>query len=333
MHNRLFDRIQAVCAAQPQKVLFVEGAQVSIIRAARVLQDKGWTLPELIGGPYEIRDMAATLNLPTRGLKITNPRNGHMREALLKDIRSKLGYKDLSRPQLEGLLIDALVQSVLRVKQGAADMAFGGNLSGIQSVVRAYLKHSGTHDGFERASSAYFLFSQTDERVFAFADCSINVEPSAVQLADIARHTARRYTHLTNETARVAFLSFSSKGSAQHEQTEKMAQATEIVKKTCPNLICDGELQFDAAIDPIVAKKKAPKSSLNGKANVFIFPSLNAANIAEKIVSHLAGYRSIGPVFQGFNDALHYIPGHALTGAVIDLVILAAYFKIVEESN
>ena len=330
MQNVFFERIRGVCAAHPPKILFAEAGQDAVIRAARVLQDKGWAQPELIGGPYEIRDMAGAINLPTRGLRISNPGNGAMRESLLRDIRFKLAYKDMSRQRLETMLGDPLFQSLLRVRQGAADMVFSGNLTGIGNALRCYLKHGIIRQDFLRASAAYFLFSPVDERVFAFADCSVNVTPGAEQMADMARHTARRFTLISGQEARIAFLSFSTKGSASHKNAQKAARAAAILQKSAPNLICDGEIQLDAAIDLTVAQKKAPKSRLNGKANVFIFPSLNAANIAEKIVRHLAGFRSVGPVFQGFTDALHYIPGHASSAEIIDLVLLAAYFKMKE---
>jgi len=330
MQERFFERIRGVCAARPQRLLFAEAGHEAIIRAARVLQDKGWAQPELIGGPYEIRDMAGAINLPTRGMHIRNPGNGTMRESLLRDIRSKLDYKDMSRQGLETMLGDPLLQSLIRVRQGGADMVFGGNLSGIGNTLRTYINHGKIKQNFLRASAAYFLFSPVDDRVFAFADCSINVQPSAEQMADMAQHTARRFKLISGQAARIAFLSFSTKGSAGHKTAQKAARATAILQKSAPNLICDGEIQLDAAIDLVVAQKKAPKSSLNGKANVFIFPSLNAANIAEKIVHHVAGFRSVGPVFQGFTDALHYVPGHARPAEIIDLVLLASYFKIKE---
>lgn len=333
MRPSLFERLQAVCAEHPQRVIFAEGGQESVIRAARVLQDKHWALPELVGGPYEIRDMADNIRLPSRGLKISNPGNGALREALLKQIRYKLAYKDLDRATLENLLADPIVQSVVRVRNGTADMACAGNKSGIVPTVRIYLQHAGLKAGFTRAAAGYFLLGPDEEDIMAFADCSINVNPTAAQLAEIALHTAQCFQLLSGREARVAFLSFSTKGSARHEKAEKMARAVEMARKMDGQLICEGEIQLDAAIDKIVAQKKAPHSRLNGKANVFIFPSLNAANIAEKIVSHIAGYRSIGPVLQGFNAALHYTPGHLQTARIIDQVLLGAFFKISEAQD
>jgi phosphate acetyltransferase len=183
------------------------------------------------------------------------------------------------------------------VREGLADGSVAGSLSTTGDVLRAGIQVIGLADKITTVSSFFLmLFPQ---QLFSFADCAVVPEPTPEQLADIGISTAENHRRLTGETPRVAMLSFSTKGSAAHPLVERVQKATEIFKQKRPDLTVDGEMQLDAAIVPRVAQSKAPGSPLAGRANVLIFPDLNAGNIGYKLAQRLAGAEAIGPVVQG----------------------------------
>jgi phosphate acetyltransferase len=198
----------------------------------------------------------------------------------------------------------------MMVRQGEADGAVAGSINATGDVMRAAFHLIGLADGASIASSCFAMiipeFMEMTDYVLFFADCAIIPNPDASQLADIAIATADTRKALVGDEPNVAMLSFSTKGSAHHEMTEKVIQATKLAKERRPDIKLDGELQLDAAIIPSIGERKAPDSDIAGKANVLIFPDLNAGNIGYKLVQRLAGAEAFGPFSQGlakpFND-------------------------------
>ena len=170
-------------------------------------------------------------------------------------------------------------------------------------VIRAGLRMVGTAAGSKPVSSFFFMLK--DNNVCMFTDCAVIPEPTSAQLADIAISTAGVYKRVMGDEARVALLSFSTKGSAKHERVDKVRAALEEIKTRAPNLLVDGELQLDAAVEPEVARLKAPGSPVAGNANVFVFPSLEAGNIGYKIAQRFGGWTALGPLLQGFAHGWH----------------------------
>jgi phosphotransacetylase len=193
---------------------------------------------------------------------------------------------------------DPLYLGAAAVRTGLADACVGGAARPTADVIRAGIRVIGLAAGVNTVTSC-FLIVLPEDRVFAYADCAVIPEPDAGQLCDIALSTTRSYTELTGQTPVVAMLSFSTKGSAEHPAVHRIRAATDLVRTRAPGLAADGELQFDAAFAEAVATRKAPGSPAAGRANVFIFPNLDAANIAYKITERLAHGTAIGPILQG----------------------------------
>ena len=217
---------------------------------------------------------------------------------------------------------DPVVAAAVLVASGRADAGVAGATRPSADVVRAGLAVLGVDVGAGLVSSC-FLLVLPDGQPIAYGDCGVVPDPNVEQLAAIARATAATFEHLTTESARVALLSFSTRGSAAHPRVEKVRRAAEYLADTFPELASDGELQFDAAWVPEVAKVKAPGSAVAGRANVFVFPDLDSGNIAYKITERLGGARAYGPLLQGFDGVLHDLSRGASSDDIVDVAVIA----------
>ena len=325
---QIFEKLIEICRNNPQTVLFAEANDPRIIKAARYLSDNQLAHPVLLGGGFEIREMADQINISSRGLEIINHKHYSEYNPFIEQLGKKQQYRDLNKEELQVLLNDALFYALTCLEFDKADFVLAGNMSTIRMFVKKALDVLEICDKYIRASAFYLLISRHDNNVFAFADCSINVNPSAEIMAEIAIKTSEKYNRITGLLPKVAFLSFSTKGSARPENINKILQAIEIVNKKAPSLQCDGELQFDAAINQAVAVKKGANNILNGKANVFIFPSLDSANIGQKIAEQIGGYLSVGPMIQGFKKSIHHLPKSCTVESVINSALLASFLNI-----
>jgi phosphate acetyltransferase len=208
-------------------------------------------------------------------------------------------HKGITIEQAREIVVKDLFFGAMMVREGMADGSIAGSTASTGDVMRAGIQCVGMPEGISIVSS-FFLMLFPD-KVFSFADCAVVPNPDSNQLADIAISTADNHRKLTDKEPFVAMLSFSTKGSAQHELIDKVIEATKVVKEKRPDLNADGEFQFDTAVIESIGKKKAPGSTVAGKANVMVFPDLNAGNIAYKIAQRLGGAEAIGPLVQGLN--------------------------------
>jgi len=278
-------------------IILPESSDERVLKAAEVLTKNNIVSVITLGDEDKIKSDAEKINVDISGVKIIDQTKSEMLNDF-KDIYYNLRKK-------KGISIEEAAETIKRdlffaammVREGMADGSVAGSLASTADVMRAGIQCIGMPEGISIVSSFFLMVKP--EKIYAFADCAVVPNPDANQLADIAISTADNFKKLTDEEAYVAMLSFSTKGSAKHEHPDKVIEATNIVKLKRPDLNVDGELQFDAAVVESIGLKKSPGSIVAGKANVLIFPDLDAGNIGYKIAQRWGKAEAVGPMVQG----------------------------------
>lgn len=307
--------------SHPARVVFPDALDQRVIEAACHLNRCGWARPTLLANPMVLRQHCAVNGIGYGGLRVIDPANSPKMDPYTASLRER--RPEMSDESARAKLTDPLWYAAMMLVNGDADYCIAGNLSSTASVLRAALRVIGLSAGNKTLSSMFFMLPPDQSHVFGFADCGVVPKPTVEQLADIAISTAETFANVTGEQPRVAMLSFSTLGSARHASAELVAQATALAKTRRPDLLIDGELQFDAAFVPAVAARKAPDSPVAGKANVFIFPSLSEGNIAYKIAERLGGYTALGPMIQGLRLPMHDLSRGCSANDIVQVSLLA----------
>ena len=324
--NDLLTSIRDKAKSLKKTIVLAEGEEPRIITAAAKIQAEGIAKLILIGNPKTIAEKCPSAKLD--GVKIIDVNTVDIEPyaQLLYELRKAKGMElDKARK----LARDPLYFGVLLVKKGEADGMVAGSVSATGDVLRPALQIIKTAPGIKTVSSCFIMLLDKDSKygdngVMVFGDCAVNPNPDSAQLADIAIASADTATAIAGIVPRVALLSFSTKGSAKHEFVDKVTAALDIIKSARPDLQAEGELQADAALVPTVADLKAPGSTVAGKANVLIFPDLQAGNIGYKLVQRLAGAEAIGPICQGFNSPVNDLSRGCSSEDVVNVVAMTA---------
>ena len=299
MSRTFIQDIRAKAAAKNLRVAFPDAEDIRTLKAARILADAKIAQPVLVGDPSAIAEIAGENNLSIADIAVVDPASDKEKDRLIDLLFDKRKTKGWSRDQAAEAARTPLYFAGLMLETGRVDAVVGGNLSSTGDVIRAAIHTVGTAPGISTVSS-YFLMVLPD-RLLSYADGAVVPNPTDVQLADIAVTTAKNYKAVTGRDPLVAMLSFSTKGSASHPDVDKVVSAVKIARDKAPDLLLDGELQADAALIPSIGERKCKGSPVAGKANVLIFPDLDAGNIAYKLTERLAGAEAIGPIVQGLN--------------------------------
>lgn len=301
----LIESIREKAKSRQKTIVLPESADERILAASNKLLSENICKVILIGNRNKIFSLAKEykISLNTE-IQIIDPANNEFIDDFTVDLYERRKSRGLTLDEARTLVTSPLYFGAYLVKSGKADGCVAGAANTTGDVLKAAFHVIGMKPGSSVVSSV-FLMSLKDDRTLTFGDCAVVPNPNSEQLASIAIDSSITHRQITGEMPRVAMLSFSTKGSAVHENVDVVVRATELARKLVPDLMIDGELQFDAAFVQEVASKKAPVSEVAGNANVYIFPNLDSGNIAYKVAERLAGVKATGPVIQGLNSPMN----------------------------
>jgi len=316
MFTTLAEKLQGVKKA----IVFPESLDERILIAASKLSAERLLTPILIGDAVEIKHHAKELGVTIDNCEIVNPKEFLEFDLMVDTFVDRRAGK-ATKEQAEEILLDANYFGTMLVYMNQADGLVSGAVHSTGDTVRPALQIIKTKAGIQKTSGVFIMVR--DEDTYVFGDCAINIAPDHEDLAEIAIESAAT-ARMFGVDPRVAMLSFSTKGSAKSPETEQVLAGLALAKKKDPNLLIDGEFQFDAAIVPRVAEQKAPTSTIQGDANVFIFPNLDAGNIGYKMAERLGGFEAVGPILQGLNQPVNDLSRGCSAEDVYKLAIITA---------
>ena len=323
----LVEQIKKNAAEHPMRIVLPEGTEPRTLQAAAIVLKEKIARLTLLGNPLEIREEAGKLGVDVSAALLidpkTDPRRGIYAEKMVEIRRSK----GLTSEEALDMLNNPLYFGPLMIKCGDADGELAGAINATGDVLRPAFQFVKTLPGCSVVSGAFLMFVDRkfgDDGLLVFADCAVLPEPTESQLAEIAVMTAKTTRAIVGIEPRVAMLGFSTKGSAKHPLADKVIRATQLAREMDPELLIDGELQLDAALVPAVGQLKSPGSPVAGKANVLVFPGLEAGNIGYKLVLRLAGAEAIGPVLQGMAAPINDLSRGCSVTDIVNMIAITA---------
>jgi len=310
--------------ANPKQVVFPEGENEKILRACHALVEEKIAQPILLGNQVVIRAIAEELSLSLEGMKIIDPVSSELRELYVQELYRLRQRRGVTLNAARGLINDSNIFGTMMVHRGDADAIVSGITQHFPDTIRPALQIIRMREGLHRVSGCYVMITRKGE-VFFLADTSVNIEPTAEDLVEIALCTAQMARRF-DVTPRVAMLSFASFGAVDHPICSKVRKAVELLHYADPTLIVDGEITADDALSPEVIEKSYPFSTLKGGANVLIFPDLASANTAYKLLAKIGGAETIGPILMGMSRPVHIL----LPNAEVENIVAVAAIAVVD---
>lgn len=325
----LLNQIMERAKANPQRIVLPEGTEIRTLKAADIILKSKAAKLILIGNKDEILSIARSEHLNfIQDAKIIDPLQDScipMYAELLYEIRKNKG---MTQEEAAILSKNPLYLACLMIKNGDADGELAGAQNTTGDVLRPAFQIVKTKPGISVVSGAFLMFTPTpqygENGLLVFADCAVNPNPSAEELAEIAISSAETTRAIAGFEPKIAMLSFSTKGSAKHEFVDKVAEATRIAKYMDPTLQIDGELQADAALVPTVGQSKAPESKIAGYANVLVFPDLQSGNIGYKMVERFSGTQAVGPILQGMASPINDLSRGCSVDDIVNMIVITA---------
>lgn len=306
---------------EPRPVVFPEGKEDKILRAAQILVDEKIAIPVLIGEEEAVRRRASELRVHLGGTHVVDPRNSPRLAKYTQELFQLRGRKGMTYSDAQAAILNPNLFGSMMVRMGDADALIGGVTQHYPDVIRPALMTIPVREGFRKVAGVYLIITAKGDLYF-LADATVNIEPSAEELAEIAitaAEAARRF----DVQPRIAMLSFSNFGSTRHPLADKVRRAVEIVKHRAPDLMIDGEMQADTAVVPEIIEKTYPFSTLKGGANVLIVPNLEAGNVAYKLLAKLGNAELIGPILMGLSKPVHVLQREADVNDIVNVTALA----------
>jgi malate dehydrogenase (oxaloacetate-decarboxylating)(NADP+) len=308
-------------ARDPRRIVFPEGDDARVVRAARILVDENVANPILLGQEQRVREVAQAAGVTLEGVEVRDPLRSSDRETYARSLWTRRQRKGITLSEARARAGEPMYYGCLMLAAGHADALVAGEEMYYADTIRPALETIGVGEARQAVCGIYMMILPKD--TYFFADCTVNIAPDATRLADITQATADFVWRLGIEP-RVAMLSFSNFGETRHAHSDTVAEAVRVLHERDPNLMVDGEMQVDTAVMDSVLRERYPFSRLRRAANVLIFPDLNAANIAYKLLWRVGGAQAIGPILVGMARPVHILQRDSDVSDIVNIAVIAA---------
>lgn len=308
-------------ASDPKRIVFPEGDDPRVVRAARILVDENIANPILLGREKKVREVAKTVGVSLEGVVVRDPATSPHVDTYARALWTRRQRKGITLSEARARMAQPVYYRCMMLAAGDADALVAGEEMNYPDTIRPALETIGVADAQQAVCGIYMMILPQD--TYFFADCTVNIAPDTTRLADIAQATADFVRRLGIEP-RVAMLSFSNFGETRHAHSDTVAEAVRTLQARDPNLMVDGEMQVDTAVMESVLRERYPFSRLRRSANVLIFPDLNAANIAYKLLWRVGGAQAIGPILVGMARPVHVLQRGSDVSDIVNIAVIAA---------